>query len=82
MIDDYLPVFPGTNRIAFGHSRNTVDESTGNRTKGVLWVSLVEKAWAKLNSNYDRIVMGTLDMGFIHLCGQPSKIYKHFIYKT
>jgi hypothetical protein len=62
-------VLPGSTRIAFGHSKNILDDATGNRTKGVLWVSLVEKAWAKLNSNYDRIVMGTLDMGFIHLCG-------------
>ena len=77
VIDDFLPVHPGTNRLAFGSSRNQ-----RGTNKGVLWVSLLEKAWAKLNGNYDRIIMGTVDMGFIHLCGVPSVGLKHEEYRA
>tara|TARA_B110000285_G_C15066598_1_gene585487 strand:- start:808 stop:1293 length:486 start_codon:yes stop_codon:yes gene_type:complete len=38
---------------------------------------LIEKAWAKLCGNYDRISKGTLNMGFIHLCGVPTVTYNH-----
>ena len=77
VIDDHLPVIPGTKRLAFGSSRN--HKETG---AGILWVSLLEKAWAKLNGNYDRVAMGTVDMGFIHLCGVPSVGYKHLEYRA
>jgi len=43
-------------------------------------VGLLEKAWAKLCGSYDRAVMGTVDLGFIHLCGKPSTGYKHIEY--
>jgi hypothetical protein len=42
-------------------------------------VSLIEKAWAKLCGNYDRISKGTLNMGFVHLCGVPAITYHHEI---
>jgi calpain-15 len=69
IVDDYLPTHYG--KIVFGDAHPTVDG------KRVLWVSLLEKAWSKLNGNYDRTIMGTLDMGFIHLCGVPSVDMNH-----
>ena len=75
VIDDYLPVHPGTKRICFGSSKNSFG-------RGILWVSLIEKAWAKLNGNFDRIDMGTVDMGFIHLSGVPSIGFKHEEYRA
>lgn len=77
VIDDYLPVKPGTDNLAFGASNNE-----GHTDRGVLWVALLEKAWAKLCGNYDRIVMGTVDMGFIHLCGVPSIGLKHALFRA
>ena len=63
VIDDYLPCSGG---IAYGHTKTNS-----------LWVSLLEKAWAKICGTYSAIVMGTADMGFIHLCGMPSLGLKH-----
>ena len=70
IVDDCLPVHPGTKNLAFGKHLKEND-------KGIIWVSLIEKAWAKLNGNYDRVILGSVDLGFIHLCGVPSVGYKH-----
>ena len=50
--------------------------------QAIIWVTLIEKAWAKLCGNYERIILGTLDMGFIHLCGVPSVSCKHILFKN
>jgi calpain-15 len=71
VIDDYLPCYPDSNMPCFARYEE------GEDGKGYIWASLLEKAWAKMNGNYDRTVMGTLDMGFIHLCGTPSIGIKH-----
>jgi calpain-15 len=73
IIDDSLPVYPGTNNLAFG-------KYLKENNQGILWVSLIEKAWAKLNGNYDRVILGSVDLGYIHLCGVPSVGYKHKLY--
>ena len=41
IVDDYLPVNMKTGKLAFAYSK-----------QGELWVSLLEKAWAKLNGSY------------------------------
>ena len=73
VVDDYIPVIAGEPR--FGSCKPEGE-------KAVVWVSLLEKAWAKLCGNYENIIMGTVDMGFIHLCGVPSIAYKHQEYKN
>mmetsp|Transcript_21825 Transcript_21825/g.33782 ORF Transcript_21825/g.33782 Transcript_21825/m.33782 type:complete len:213 (-) Transcript_21825:1830-2468(-) len=65
ILDDYLPVNQGTKRYSFGHAKNIDGQ-------GILWVSLLEKAWAKLNGNYDRIINGAADLGLMHMTGMPS----------
>lgn len=70
VVDDYLPVLAGTRQLAFAYSQP-------QDGKAVLWASLLEKAWAKLNGGYDRIGQGEVDLGFTHLCGVPSAGYVH-----
>ena len=40
-----------------------------------MWVPFLEKAWAKLNGNYDRIISGNEMEGFYLLTGFPSQNY-------
>ena len=75
VVDDFIPISPGRTSPNFGNAKPS-------GYKKVVWVSLLEKAWAKLCGNYDRIISGTVDMGFIHLCGVPSVGYKHLLYKN
>jgi len=69
-------VHPNSRNIAFGSSNNAYNMDSMTFDMPILWVSLIEKAWAKLCGSYERIIMGTLDMGFIHLCGVPSLSFK------
>ena len=78
VIDDFLPIIPGSNKIAFGHARA---QFKNDKKLIILWVSLIEKAWAKVHGNYDRIVMGSCDLGFACLCGVPSFTYKNNEYR-
>lgn len=70
IVDDSLPCYSGTSNLAF--ARNKMEDG-----KGYIWLPLLEKVWAKLNGNYDRIIMGTIDLGFIHLTGVASTSIKH-----
>ena len=48
-MDDYLPIKNGTEFLAFAGKYKTVDK------KNELCVSLLEKAWAKINGGYSNI---------------------------
>ena len=48
IVDDYLPVKKGTNELVFAKSK-----------KNEIWISLLEKAWAKVNGGYANIIGGT-----------------------
>ena len=65
VVDDYLPVKQdGT--PAFATSRD-----------GELWVSLLEKAWAKLHGSYARMEGGLPSHAAIHLAGVPAESHFH-----
>ena len=68
-VDDYIPTSGGY--PVFGHSN---DNS--------IWVALLEKAWAKLCGSYANIIMGAVDLAFIHLCGMPSVAHPHGKYRA
>ena len=66
IVDDYLPVTKGTTDPAFAYSR-----------EGELWVSLLEKGWAKLHNTYARIEAGLPCFASNHLSGAPAETIMH-----
>lgn len=60
-IDGYLPVMPNATAPAFSHSVN-----------GQLWVSLLEKAYAKSYGDYNNIVGGQPFEAIKDLTGGPG----------
>ena len=65
-MDDYLPVHKGTSSQAFAHS----DQQE-------LWVSLLEKGWAKLHGSYAATEGGLPDFVANHISGVPSEALRH-----
>ena len=66
IVDDHLPVRKSDGQPAFATCRD-----------GELWVSLLEKAWAKLHGTYARIEGGLPCFAASHIMGVPSESYKH-----
>ena len=66
IVDDYIPVIKGTKKPAFAQNKD-----------GKLWVSLVEKGWAKLYGSYSKIACGKPLFALSHLTGIPGSVVKH-----
>ena len=64
ILDDYLPVDKDSNKLICAHSN-----------KNELWVSLLEKAWAKVNGGYANIIGGTPMEALEFLTGFSSLSY-------
>ena len=64
IVDDYLPVKKGTNDLVFAKSK-----------KNEIWISLLEKAWAKVNGGYANIIGGTPMEALEFLTGFSSLCY-------
>jgi len=56
LIDDYLPVWKGTLKLAFAQSN-----------QNEVWVCLLEKGWAKLHGSYNATRGGTPAFAANHL---------------
>lgn len=65
VVDDYLPVNSRGNPC-FATCRD-----------GELWVSLLEKAWAKLHGTYARTEGGLPDFAANHVMGVAAESYPH-----
>ena len=63
-MDDYLPVKKGTSELVFAKSK-----------KNEIWISLLEKAWAKVNGGYANIIGGTPMEALEFLTGFSSLSY-------
>ena len=68
IVDDYIPVYKGTNKPAFAYSRD-----------GELWVSILEKGWAKLHGTYARTEAGLPCFASSHLTGAPAETIMHHL---
>jgi calpain-15 len=64
IVDDYLPVKKDTKELVFAKSR-----------KNEIWISLLEKAWAKVNGGYANIIGGTPMEALEFLTGFSSLSY-------
>ncbi len=65
IVDDYLPC-TANGKPCFATCRD-----------GELWVSLLEKAWAKLHGTYARMEGGLPCFAASHLMGVPSESFSH-----
>lgn len=65
VVDDFLPVTPRGNP-AFASCRD-----------GEIWVSLLEKAWAKLHGTYARTEGGLPCFAASHIMGVPAESFHH-----
>jgi hypothetical protein len=69
-IDDFLPMRPdgrGGFDLVLGRSKDS----------GELWISLLEKAWAKLHGSYSQIDGGLPTFVFAHMSNMPSLYLCH-----
>ena len=65
VIDDYFPV-DDDDQLVFARGRNNE-----------IWVSLVEKAWAKLHGTYARTISGSPCFAANHIMGVPAESRQH-----
>ena len=65
IVDDFLPCKPN-GQPAFATCRD-----------GELWVSLLEKAWAKLHGTYARTEGGLPCFAANHIMGAPAESFNH-----
>ena len=65
IVDDFMPVDADGNPV-FASCRD-----------GELWVSLLEKAWAKLHGTYARTEGGLPSFAANHIMGVPAEAYDH-----
>ena len=61
VVDDYIPCYKGDPAFS---------KANGNE----LWVILLEKAWAKLHGNYERIEAGFAENVMRDLTGAPTEV--------
>ena len=71
VVDDYFPFDAGADRWAFSQSSKTSDRHNE------IWVLILEKAWAKIFGNYQRIEAGSSGEAMYPLTGCPQFSYMH-----
>ena len=64
IVDDYLPVDKDSQKLIYAQTKNNE-----------IWVSLLEKAWAKVNGGYANIIGGTPMEALEFLTGFSSLVY-------
>lgn len=74
VIDDHFPCkeVNGEMYLAFSH----INEKTQN-----VWPLLLEKAWAKINLNYENIIAGNASEAFEFLTPAPFDTYYHDVHE-
>jgi hypothetical protein len=65
-VDDHIPYYSQKGKPAFSQSKESE-----------LWVMIVEKAWAKVNGNYENSIKGFVSEAFRALTGAPVVFFKH-----
>jgi hypothetical protein len=62
-VDDNIPIDKNTGALAFSRTKD-----------GSFWLSILEKAWAKIHGNYERTVNGTIGDAYLIMTGAPVHV--------
>jgi len=68
VVDDFLPVYKSSGKLAFSSTKD-----------GSIWLSLLEKAWAKVHGNYERTILGNVEDAYSIITGAPVHVIDYEI---
>jgi hypothetical protein len=63
VVDDYIPVDKDSEIPAFSKTK-----------EGCFWLSILEKAWAKLHGSYERTINGNIGDAYLIMTGAPVHV--------
>jgi calpain-15 len=63
VVDDFIPYDQSTNKPVFSRTKN-----------GTFWLSILEKAWAKIHGTYKRTVSGNESDAYLIMTGAPTQV--------
>lgn len=63
VVDDFIPV-----------DKSTLQSPFSKTTNGSFWISILEKAWAKIHGSYEATFGGNIGDAYLILTGAPTHV--------